>query len=198
MNEKPLKPFRWVGRPSEEELLGIPFPVPRGGRRAALARSPVTAPRPTVDAPPPSSGSRLRPGEAIALLAVALVGALALGGAGNSIRFSAAQPLTAPKAHDPNPDRVTVGWVRRSPRAGSEAGPAAADVPRAQVRPNGAEPSETQTTHEVRPAPEPSETQNKQLLKATLPLLGTVTVEEPEPLAVDEAAVTEPADVLLP
>jgi len=202
MHEQPLKPFRWVGRPSEEELLGIPFPVPSGTGRQAPRRAPAAPPRRSAAPPPPPSRRRLRPGEVLALLAVAAVAALALGGPGKGVRFSAAQPLTAPEARDPHPTRVTVATERTVMLSSPIKTPRAATSPRATRAPRkpGATSASQPAPKPAEQAPEePAEEQARELLlEAELPLLGTVAVEQPALLEEELTPATELADTLLP
>src|SRR5688500_5914414 len=93
MNPQPSKQFRWVGQPSEEELLGIPVSTMRHRERGSVRAAPAPPPRHVVLVP--SRTRRLNARDVLTVLAGAAVVWLALGGAGAGFRFSESTPLAA-------------------------------------------------------------------------------------------------------
>jgi hypothetical protein len=185
MTPQPSKQLRWVGQPSEEELLGIPVSLlPRRSQVPVRAAQPPPARR--VDAPP-SLVPRRQPREPLAVLALAGVAAVMLGGIGAGSRFSGASPVAlGASAEVPGQvvvDRQELGSLPRAVPSSSQD--------------DGDRTSQSGTVEDRGPKPEsknePSppgggggggggsdNPSDPPLVQATLPVVGTVTVNEPE------------------
>ena len=181
MNPQPSKRFRWVGQPSEEELLGIPVST-RHHRGPVRAAQPPPARR-VVVAPPPAR--RRRAADFLTVLGTALVIWLVLGGAGASFQSSGATPV-APKATDPAPELVHVDRAEPGPLPRTILPPPQEEA--GEPRPGRrAESPGPKSGRQDDPVPSPggagggAETPaERPSVEATLPVVGTVTVEEPE------------------
>jgi hypothetical protein len=91
--DQPSKQFRWVGQPSEEELLGIPVATTRQRKCIAVSAAPKPPARQVVIAPSPTR--RLHARDVLTVLAVGAVVWLVLGGAGAGFRFPGSAPAVA-------------------------------------------------------------------------------------------------------
>ena len=182
MTPQPPKQVRWVGQLSEEELLGIPVSLlPRRSQVPVRAAQPPPARR---VAAPPSPVRRRQVREPLAVLALAGLVALMLGGVGAGSRFSGASPVSLDaSAGQVVIDRQELGSLPRAVPSSShdhEAGTSRSGT----VEDRGSKPE-----RKKEPSPpgggggggggsdEPS---NPPLVQVTLPVVGTVTVDEPE------------------
>jgi hypothetical protein len=184
MNPQPSKQFRWIGQPSEEELLGIPV-SPRHRRRAVERAAQAPPARRVVIAALPAR--RLGARDFLTVLGTVMIIWLVLGGAGAGFQSSGATPV-APRATDPAPelihlDRAELGTL---PRAAPS--PQDAEIP---SRPGGrARDRGFNADQKDDPGPPVGsggsgsggvdKLAETPLVEATLPVVGTVTVEEPE------------------
>jgi hypothetical protein len=184
MNPRSSKQLRWLGQLSEEELLGIP--VSRQ-RRTQVAVRAAQAPPVRDVAIPTSPVRRLQVRDALTVLAVAGLVWLMLGGVGAGSPFGGSAPV-APEAYAFGPGQVAVD--RRE--LGSLPRPV---PPSSQDRGDRASASGTAEVPGSKPGgkDEPSppggggggggggdNPTDPPLVQATLPVVGTVTVEEPE------------------
>jgi hypothetical protein len=185
MTPQPSKQLRWVGQPSEEELLGIPVSrLPRRSQVPVRAAQPPPARR---VAAPPSPVRRQQAGEPLAALALAGVVALMLGGVGAGSRFSGASPVALDASSEvPGQvviDRQELSSLSRAVPSSSQDHEDGTSQSRA-VKDRGSKPG---STNEPSPpgggggggggSDNPSD---PPLVQATLPVVGTVTVNEPE------------------
>jgi hypothetical protein len=190
MNPQSSKQLRWLGQLSEEELLGIP--VSRQ-RRTQVAVSVAQAPPVRDVAIPPSPVRRLQIRNALTVLGVAGLVWLMLGGVGAGSPFGGSAPV-APEAYAFGPGQVVddrrelASLPRPVPLSSQDRGERTSASGTAEDRgsmPGGKdEPSppggggggggggDTPT--------------DPPLVQATLPVVGTVTVEEPELTALPE------------
>jgi hypothetical protein len=197
---QPSKQFRWIGQPSEEELLGIPVVSKPHQERTAVRAAPLPATRRAALAPSPARRFRVR--DVATVLGLVVVMWLVLGGAGAGFRFpgSEAAPL---EAHDPDPGFVVLdrNELASLPRA----------VPSAPGRERGGDGGSKADDRGSKPGGDDSnppggggggggggDPADPPLVQATLPIVGTVTVEDP---GLDEALsplpeVPETDDVL--
>jgi hypothetical protein len=180
MNPQPSKQFRWIGQPSEEELLGIPVST-RYHHRAAVRAAQAPPARRVVIAASPARRPRAR--DFLTVLGGGVIVWLVLGGAGAGFQSSGATPV-APEATDPTPelvllDRAELGTLPRttpSQRAENRSSSGG------RSRELGSKP-QSKPGHKEDPAPPDGRPDNPAeipLVEATLPVVGTVTVEEPE------------------
>lgn len=208
MHDQPSKHFRWVGQPSEEELLGITVSMPRHRAPVSARAGQEPPPRPAVTAPSPPR--RLRGRDILAVAAAAGVVALILGGAGGGFRFPSSGSA-APEASKELPGRIAVDHddLGSLPRSAStpqqdRGGRTAEEQPRER----GSNPREQDD-----PTPPGGggagggggggggEPADPPLLEANAPLVGTVTVDEPDLPAADSlppAPEVPQADEVLP
>jgi hypothetical protein len=209
-NPQPSRRFRWIGQPSEEELLGVPV-VGRHREHAAVRPARVPPERQVVITPAPTRRFSVR--DVLTLLALGAIAALAVVGAGPGflVPGSAAAPLEATEAAPGSVvDRAELGLLPRAVPSGGRAG-------REDGRKAGSKPKKKQNDPPGgggggaggggggggagggggggdNPAPaEPP------LLEAHLPVVGTVTVDEPDlPLPEAEAPPLPDTDEVVP
>ncbi|HYY32458.1 MAG TPA: hypothetical protein VE693_02590 [Gaiellaceae bacterium] len=180
------KRFRWVGRPSEEELLGTRTAVPR--TRAAFASPPPPrAPR-LVTAPDAfHEGPRWR-FERRDLLALAAI-ACAIWFA---VRGTEGLPFRSSQALEPTPatdvvtagvalDRRELASIPRRAAAGAAATAPSTGKTSGKGGRSGGSGSGSGSGSKDHPKPPPDETSEPPLLQATVPGVGTVTVDQPDP-----------------
>ena len=179
MNPQPSKRFRWVGQPSEEELLGIPVST-RHHRGPVRAAQPPPTRRVVIAAPPARRG---RAGDLLTVLAAVALLWLALGAAGGGFRSSGATPV-APQArdgtaHHVDVDRRELGALPRTLPRSKE--PERRGQPGRRADDHGSKLGDKDKAHPPGGAGDGAETPaERPLVEATLPVVGTVTVEEPE------------------
>jgi len=200
------KQVRWMGRPSEEQLLG---PLHRPLREVNVSFEPPQPPEWALSEPPVPEGAgtdirrwRFGPRDLVALAAVSAVIWLAVrGGEGLPFRSSEPAPPAATEGEIVRttlaPDRSDLKRTGTRPRAdtpGTKKGDGNKDQ-NGSTRPGG--------KHGNPPTGGDGDGKTKPLLEATVPGVGTVTVDQPElPAVPDVDAPTLPAlpdtDDLLP
>lgn len=189
------KKFRWVGRPSEEELLGLPAPVPRHAR---VSFQPLHTPGPSrVAAPQPHVQPRRHdhPRDVVAIAAVAAAAWFAWQGAGTSLPFFAEKPAAPAELAEVDgaqaalTDRLELGSLPRSAaRTHLGSTPFGSSGGRGS---SGSGPKDDPKT------PPPDETAEPPLVQATIPGIGSVTIEDPGvPLPVEAPTVPDSGDLL--
>jgi hypothetical protein len=194
---QPSKQFRWVGRPSEEELLGT---LESATPHAAVRFLPTPPPSPKTAEPAPADEQQPRRSRARDLLMVAGLGTaawLAWHGAGIGLPFLGSEPARAAEAADPAPGRVTVDRrelvsLERA-AAPQEARPERAKPTGGSTRGDGSSGGNGSSGggQDPKPTPPPGGGDDPPLLQATVPGVGTVTVEQPD-APLPEAAPTVP------
>jgi hypothetical protein len=177
--------FRWLGKPSEEELLGLP---PTRRRQSAQHHGgvsflprPLPAPEPpTPSAPLEASTDRgFRGREVLTIAAVAAAVWFAVDGAGNGLPFRGSGVDPAPRASEAVSARIAVdrnelaSLPRPAEAAGDRSGPASQSA-------GGDTKGQT-----PRQDPKPSDdgdggTTEPPLLEANVPGVGSVTLENPD------------------
>jgi len=185
MNPQPSKQFRWIGQPSEEELLGIPV-SPRHRHRAVARAAQAPPARRVVIAALPAR--RLGARDFLTVLGTVMIIWLVLGGAGAGFQSSGATPV-APRATDPAPELVHLDRAELGTLLRTVPSPQDAEIP---SRPGSRARDGSKADQKDDPSPpvgsggsggggagvdKPAKTP---LVEATLPVVGTVTVEEPE------------------
>jgi hypothetical protein len=203
MNQQPSKQLRWVGQPSEEELLGIPVSATRRRPQVTVRTAQAPPVREVVTAPSPVRGMQAR--ELLTVLAVAGLVWLMLGGAGAGSRFWGMAPV-APEASAQGSGQVVVD--RRELGSLPRAVPSSSQDRGDRTFPSGTAEGRGSTPggkDEPRPpgggsggggsgSDKPSD---PPLVQATLPVVGTVTLDEPETLALPEVPeLPSPSDVV--
>jgi hypothetical protein len=177
MNPQPSKQFRWIGQPSEEELLGIPVSTRHHHRGVVRAAQAPPARRVVIAASP---ARRVRARDFLTVLGAGVIIWLVLGGAGAGFRSSGATPL-APEATDRTAHRVQVdrrelGSLPRMLPPSQE--PGSRGQPGRRANDHGAKPGDKD-----KPAPPGggggNDPTDPPLVEATLPVVGTVTVDDP-------------------
>jgi hypothetical protein len=203
MNQQPSKQLRWVGQPSEEELLGIPVSATRRRTQVTVRTAQAPPVHEVATAPSPVRGIQAR--ELLTVLAGAGLVWLMLGGAGSGSRFWGTAPV-APEASAQGPGQVVVD--RRELGSLPRATPSPSQDRGDRISPSGtAEGRGSTPGGKDEPSPpgggsggggsgsdKPSD---PPLVQATLPVVGTVTVDEPETPALPEVpALPSPSDVV--
>jgi hypothetical protein len=201
MRAQPSNQLRWVGQLSEEELLGIPASVLPRRTKVAVRSTQAPPARRVVTMVSPVR--RLHAREPLAIVSVAGLVMLMLGGVGAGSRFWGSAPL-APEANAQGLGQVVVD--RR------ELGSLPRAVPSSSHR--GDRPSQNGTAEDRGSKPgskdEPSapgkegagggggdNPSDPPLVQATLPVVGTVTVDEPDTPAFPEVPeLPLPGDVV--
>jgi hypothetical protein len=190
------KRFRWVGRPSEEQLLGPPL---SGRRPTAVSLQPSPHPAPLTQAPvdPFEAAPRWRfeRRDLLALAAIAVAVWFAIRGA-EGLPFHQSGPLSSAAAADQVTARVTLdrNELRSIPRAAATAGSGRAGSRSTNgTGPRKAGPAAPGSGTKGHPKP-PSSGGAAPLLQVPVPGVGTVIVDDPEVPLPDEP----PADLPLP
>ena len=177
--------FRWVGRPSEEELLGLPGYTPRHARVTFLPQ-PAPQLRPLDESTPRGeTARRVHARDVIAIVAVGVAAWFAFDQAGIGFPFRQGSPVGPRKVADIGATQVAFdrGELASLPRQ-PDSGPESTSTPR-NGDPKGGSGSgsnsgpESGSKDETKNSP-PGETKKPPLVEATVPVVGTVTVEGPD------------------
>jgi hypothetical protein len=175
------KRFRWVGRPSEEDLLGTPVSGSRA-RMAPMAPPPPRAPRmvAATESLQDSPRWRFQRRDLISVAALAVAAWFALRGS-DGLPFRSSDTLEPARAVDivgsgVALDRRELGSIPR--RAASGTANAASTGSRNDGG-NGAS-SNGGSGSRSHPKPPPGGDSEQPLLQANLPVVGPVTLEQPE------------------
>lgn len=205
------KRFRWLGQPSEEELLGLPPTrhrrrAPHHGGVSFLPRpAPVPEPTPPLAPLEASTHRAFRGRDILTLAAVAAAVWFAVNGAGNGLPFRGSGVDPAPRASETASARIAVdrselaSLPRPAQAAGHRSGPASQST-------GGATKGQT-----PKQDPKPSDdgdagggggggggggdTTEPPLLEATVPGVGSVRVENPDlPLPEDTPSTSDLPD----
>lgn len=183
--------FRWVRRPSEETLLGL-APVARRIRPGVL-EPPAPMPQWTADRPPPASGPHLRTRHVVAAALFGLVAGLALHLGSDGLPFPSSRAQAPVATTEPTSARV--------PGDRDELADLPRDAATAEVKGGSKPTGGGRRSHEhgssrpkdgSGPKPPPAdESSEAPLLRATIPGVGTVTVEDPGSLPEEAPTVDE-------
>jgi hypothetical protein len=175
--------FRWVGHPSEEELLGTSLSGSRG-RMATMSPPPPRAPRMVADSEALQQSPRWRfqRRDLISVAAVAVAVWFAVQGK-DGLPFRSSDALEPAQAvaivgTSVALDRPGLGSITRLAAHGSIANGAASAAQGGSARNGG--PSKGGSGSNGTPKPPPNESSNPPLLQANLPVVGPVTVDQPE------------------
>jgi hypothetical protein len=177
--------FRWVGRPSEEELLGLPGHTPRHARVSFLPQPAPQLRSLNESTPPEETARRLHPRDVIAIVAVGVAAWFAFDHAGTGLPFRQGSPVGPTKVADIGAtqlafDRRELASLPRQP----DNGPGSTSTPRngdpKAGSGSGAGSGTGPGSKDDSKNPPPGETKKPPLVEATLPAVGTVTVEQPD------------------
>jgi hypothetical protein len=176
------KRFRWVGRPSEEELLGTPVSGSRA-RVASMSPPPPRAPRAVAvsESLQESPRWRFQRRDLISVAAIAVAVWFAVQGK-DALPFRSSDALEPAQAVDlvgssVALDRRELGSTPRLAAHGSTANGAFSAAQGGGGRNGG--PSKGGSGSDGKPKPPPDETSDSPLLQANLPVVGPVTVDQP-------------------
>ena len=186
------KRFRWVGRLSEEELLGLP-PAARPRRAGAGRPRPAPRPVPAHDTAVPEIpvGRRIHVRDVLTVTALGLAAWFAFQAAGVRSPFHQSSPVGTPTAAEVTVARL--GLDRRElaslpRRAGAATEARGSTSPRNGGGPSagGGSGSKGSNGSNDDPTPPSGETEEPPLVQATIPGVGSVTVEQPDLSLTDE------------
>jgi hypothetical protein len=191
---QPSKQFRWVGTLSEEELLGIPASF----RHAEVDAIPIQNAQPPPRRPlHPAPGRARRPHrrDVVAVLAVGAAVWLAIGGVGSGLRSSGATPY-APKSVGSTTSSVVAErdeiaslprfFPARDEDMGTR-GPGQTQHPASETKGGKHDPSPPPGGDGGGDPTEPP------LVEVTVPGVGDVVVEQPDPPALPDLEDVLPA-----
>jgi hypothetical protein len=204
------KRFRWLGQPSEEELLGLPPSrhgqrTPHHGGVSFLPRS-APAPEPAPPSAPLEASTErgFRGRDVLTLAAVAAAVWFAVSGAGNGLPFRGSGADPAPKASETTSARIArdrrelASLPRPAEAAGKRTGPASQSTggdAKGQGANQDPKPSDDGDGGGGGGGGGGGETTDPPLLEATVPGVGSVTLENPDlPLPEDTPTTSDLLD----
>jgi hypothetical protein len=202
----PSKRFRWVGRPSEEELLGLPGHPSRHARVSFLPQ-PAPQLRPPAESTPrvDTARRRLHARDVIAIVAVGVAASFAFDEAGTGLPFRQGSPVAPMKVADIGATQVAFdrGELASLPRQpdnapGRTATPRNGDPKGGSGSGSGSSSGSGSGSNDDLKNPSPSGMKKPPLVEATLRVVGTVTVEQPDVRLPDGTPIFPDVDGTLP
>jgi hypothetical protein len=192
------KRFRWVGRPSEEQLLGLSTPTVRHRRVSFLAQPAPEVPAPREPGAQPEAHRRARGRDVVAVLALLAAVGFALHEADGRLPLRQARPAPIATVADigstqVSADRRELASLPR--RSDGERGSASEGSRRHGGGSKDGSGSGSKDGSKDDGNPPPDETKNPPLLEANVPGVGSVTVEQPDvPLPVETPTLLDVGD----